>query len=368
VAERAATRDRPRRAAAASGGAGGSGATGGPPLSELGSTFAQAYCSVITKCAGSLAPIYDAFLPESCATFFQSSFEDGQLGSIEDAVADGTVIYDGTKVQACMDAIEARPCSGQPQRTPPECEAVLAGTVDAGGACTLDAECIGTDLYCRMGASCPGTCTALETAGQPCRSDDQCQTGLKCEAGFCVRPAPAGQPCEGNVAPPCESWLLCMGDDAQLNQAGTCRNPVDVFVAGENDACNPDTGTLCTAGLHCALRGINGTTPDWRCVPTAAAGGNCNLAFFPMCPSGQFCDITLNDVRAGTFQSTCIPLPTAGQPCAAEAGGRACATGDVCVSGTCRALERLGGACTSPDVCYSGRCSSGQCVVANACP
>jgi hypothetical protein len=347
---------------------GGTGASGGVPFDELAGAFADAYCSVITKCAGPLAGIYEAFLPEDCATFIRRSFEDSQLGLIEDAIADGRVVYDGAKVQACVDAITARPCSGSPERSPDECEAVLSGTVDSGGGCMLDAECRGTNLYCRIATSCPGTCAALETAGQPCRGDDQCQSGLQCEAGSCIRPAPEGQPCEGNVAPPCESWLLCMGDDPDQSQAGMCRDPADVFVAAENQACNPDAGTLCAAGLHCALQGVSDTTPDFRCVRPAASADNCNLAFFPMCPAGEYCDITLDDVRQGIYQSTCRSLPTAGQPCAAQVGGRACAAGSICDSGgTCRALERLGGSCSSPDVCYSGLCSSGQCVVPDPC-
>src|SRR5687768_7456032 len=52
-------------ASGGSSGSGGSGAAGGLALSELPATFAGAYCSVITKCAGSLAPIYETFLPES---------------------------------------------------------------------------------------------------------------------------------------------------------------------------------------------------------------------------------------------------------------------------------------------------------------
>lgn len=89
-------------------------------------------------------------------------------------------------------------CEGACQRH--RCEAVLTD----GGACTLDAQC-------PRGQRCAGTCVSGENgaAGEPCVPGG-CVDGLRCVAGRCAAPLPAGAACTSDV----ECQGACLPGDA----------------------------------------------------------------------------------------------------------------------------------------------------------
>lgn len=96
-------------------------------------------------------------------------------------------------------------CEGACQRH--RCEAVLES-----GACTLDAQC-------PAGQRCGGTCVAGETgaSGELCVPGG-CQQGLRCVAGRCAAPLPAGSACTSDV----ECRGACLSGDGGRRCGTSC--------------------------------------------------------------------------------------------------------------------------------------------------
>jgi hypothetical protein len=239
----------------------------------------------------------------------------------------------------------------------------LKGTVAVDEDCTLSAECEGS-AYCKFGDACPGTCTELELAGQPCEEDSQCASGLVCsdETTRCVAPAALGEQCQGGE-PDCALGGLCTGstDDAP----GTCVSYDDAFAGAEGDDCALLDLELCGDGLVCGVESATLAGAVTKCMPKAGMGDDCVIAFPDQCPVEQYCA-----VPDGAFEGTCETRPEAGEPCAANGINDSvdiCAPNTRCDGGTCRDFAALGEACETDGVCVSGHCLDGACVSASSC-
>ena len=343
-------------------GSGGSTGNGGVTFSEIGAKYTTVYCSTLTKCFG---PMFDeAVTGVDCETMLGPQIEDGMLVPVEDAIDAGRVIYHGDKVEACLAAVATLGCDAMVQRGPEACEDVFEGTVEAGGDCELDAECVGKQV-CKAIGSCPGTCSARQKAGEACGDDDHCEDGLVCgeNSKKCETPSKKGEACGGDN-PDCMAGYLCLGENEDTNQPGTCDLWDDVLKGKAGDTCNLEEGPWCESGNACSVVDIvAGSGATWECVATAASGAACNFGFPSACPAGEYCDA---DIGSGQYEGTCKALPSAGDPCN-TVGYPNCAPYLTCDNGTCRKVERIGGSCTSNSTCASGNCKSGTCAAGDAC-
>lgn len=345
------------------GGCGGSSDDGGGggsiAPSELPALLAQAYCQALESCFGI---IFDEFLPagEDCVERTQKSLENGELSTLEQAIADGKVKYDGGKVQACLNEIAQSGCAFFTDRDIAACVAAVDGTVDQGGDCSSGSECK-SPYFCQASGACPGTCAPRLGAGEACEADGNCQDGLVCreDTGVCAQPAAAGQSCEGASGPPCSPGMLCVGQNQQTGAPGTCQTQAELFVTDLGGDCNPLTGPLCKSGLSCGVESASASGAVFKCMEPST-GSSCVLAFPDMCPGEQYCDAPDQE-----FQGTCTALPGDGEPCADTAAE--CAAYARCENGTCRSLKDNGGSCQTADSCYSGACVGGQCVIDTPC-
>lgn len=337
---------------------------GSVPLSELGARTAETYCGLLDQCYG--PDLLEAFTGGNCVATFQRTFDEQTLPQFEQAIAEGTLRYDGARAAGCLDQLEAAGCGFIDRPELSECEAALEGTIALGGACSINEECTGT-AFCAMDTMCPGTCQARVAPGTACEDDGACGSGLRCFDGTCRSPALADAPCGGGTNPDCAGGLICRGEmeapPGGTGTSGTCVSPASIMTAPLGEACNPSEGPFCQSGLSCALTGVTGgTTPNFVCVAASTSGGTCNVSFPDMCPAGQICD-AMPFVEGGSFDGTCQPLPTDGEACVQSR----CAAGHRCDGATCQAIGSVGAACESGADCYSASCDAGVCALAELC-
>lgn len=340
---------------------GSAGSASGPKVEEIPGLLAAAYCPSVAACLG---PISDFYLNgEDCQTRLTKQLTNGEFGKIPELVAAGKLSYDGSKVQACIDAFKNGGCAQLISRSPSACDAVFNGKGKAGDECTVGAEC-GTGLFCQAGTACPGKCAARGGSGTACTADDACESGLTCQNKKCTKPSAANGACGGGgTNPDCEPGLTCVGDDDKTMKAGACQSNSSVFTAPNGGACDFINDTLCAAGSFCSLESLM-PAPTFKCIGKLASGAACKVAIPDACPSGEYCNV---DLAANKFDGTCTKIPSAGEACGKGIRGETCASYAVCVSGTCKALQETGAACGDPKECWSEVCKSGKCSQGLAC-
>lgn len=150
------------------GGPGGNGGAAGSfgsavPLEDLPGELAAVFCGGIQECLGDLGAI---FPQPDCEPTVENEYRNEQFAALEEAIAAGTVVYDGTEAPSCLAAFRALGCDLFSSRVPPACERTLAGTIPLGDPCSLNDECEGNAFCDRSGDSCPGVCAEPRTEGQ----------------------------------------------------------------------------------------------------------------------------------------------------------------------------------------------------------
>jgi hypothetical protein len=339
------------------------------PLSEVPDGYAKAYCSALERCYGLLFELmYDR---EDCTTIVADSFRQGDLPSLEAAVEDGRVVYQGKLASACFEAVAERACGDLQNREIEECEAALRGTAAVGEPCELDEECEGSSI-CETSLACPGMCVRRYGAGVACLEDDQCADGLVCSSAtaHCVAPAAEGEPCEGGIEAQCAGGLICVGQEAAEMMPGTCVPIGEVARGAAGEACDPRAAQLCAESASCVVTGITASAQTWSCRAVPESGGPCGFGLPENCPDGQYCPLTGLQILAGTVEARCAPLPAAGEACIERALpflGECAAYTRCGDDGLCTPLRNLGESCDSNAVCYSGSCANGACEPARAC-
>ncbi|HEU5074292.1 MAG TPA: hypothetical protein VFU02_08965 [Polyangiaceae bacterium] len=258
----------------------------GLPLAEVPAAYASVFCDLTERCN----PFFKAFIPgNECEDYFISTLNAQGFDDIVDAVEDDRAIYNGEKMQDCLDELSARSCDEIGDPDPESCDEAATGTVERGGDCTTDIECEG-DSICQFSDGCPGTCTGKLNAGDTCSGDDQCDDGLVCSGDTqrCVAPAQEGDDCDGGVAPPCASdALFCLGDDEEAGTAGTCHAADEVFTGKPGDECDFEEGPLCEDGSACAIVDLDPLTLE--CVEVAESGEDCPFGAPNSCEAGSYC-------------------------------------------------------------------------------
>ncbi|MGC9982029.1 MAG: hypothetical protein ABSF35_00240 [Polyangia bacterium] len=333
-----------------------SGSTGGGiAFDALPAKYAAAICTAYQNCLGPLFSLF--FGGTDCVDLTTQRLENGTFALMPQKITAGTIRYDGTKAQACLDAISSLTCDGLLTRDQPACLAALDGLVPLGGNCDLNEECAGSALCQSSSGTCPGTCVPLLSAGQACSADGDCADGLQCssETSLCVKPATAGDSCDYG-SPPCGPGLLCLGEDDTNKISGTCRNAVDALSAAAGATCDPVAGTLCAPGVSCVADHVDLISQKlvWTCVTTGTypAGGACKPGFPEACATGTYC---LTGTGIAALSGTCTAIPAAKQPCGTGVGAQ-CQPGAVCVASLCQNYAANGVSCTGDAMCYSGYC------------
>jgi hypothetical protein len=171
----------------------------GIPADAAPAELAKAVCSSAYKCCAmsQLMSNDNAGTSEpTCETKTQTSIEQ-QVAGIEAGEKKGRVLYDGTKVDACVKYLDAAMCADLQMTNHftgiAACASFLVPMVAIGDACDSDVDCV--NGYCdKTGVtSGDGACHALEAEGDSCADAAHCATGLACEATTktCLAPTPS---------------------------------------------------------------------------------------------------------------------------------------------------------------------------------
>jgi hypothetical protein len=222
------------------------------------------------------------------------------------AIGDGRMKFHPDNARECLSAIDSAPCDFG-QAIPDfyrHCHGVLGPSVEVGGTCFGDEECVGGAC---IGADCGGTCVAFASPGAPCRASG----------------GTPGETCDPTVQ-------FC---------DGTCQR-------------KRGQGADCTADEQClfAFVCVDGKCAD---IPRVKDGDVCS-AMGPPCQDGSYCD----------GNGLCAPQLAGGQTCPTQQ--YACSDGNTCIAGTCAPWLDTGGACVAT-VDNSGGCAFGVACSGGAC-
>lgn len=334
-------------------------------LSDAPEALSIAVCEALFRCVPLQGSVFGTV--QQCGELFAESFIASSFGLIQDAVEEERVLYDQEKAQECLDDLAEAECSQIDMRSIESCTEVFSGTVDRGETCILDDECLG-ESFCLFGDTCPGTCSALLSAGEACRDDENCEPGLVCSEATsrCVRPAQEGEACEQGQ-PQCAAPFICLGADEDAGEPGQCLSAESALSGEEGESCRfiGDDPVLCQSGLACQIEDINvmeGIVST--CRPIVAAGDDCGLALPSMCPSGYYCAGI--EIEAAEFSGSCVPLPEEGDACSTDLF-TPCALGLICLDGSCSFRKENGESCTLSVECKSENCEEGGCAPLSPC-
>jgi hypothetical protein len=210
-----------------------------------------------------------------------------------------------------------------------------------GGACNLDEDCqsgLGCDAMSLL-------CLALPGDGQPCHGNDACAPGLACAMDFgnCAPLPGDGMPCAFGPAGPfeCAAGLGC--------NAGVC-------------SALPKMGEACTVDNRCAVPlGCDFTAQGSICVARKPVGGACqndqvcddglhcdfakgacakDSALGAPCPLGNECGTNAECLLSNTGEALCAPIPKLGELCLSR-----------CVDATLHCAAEKKNATCIPDIC-----------------
>jgi hypothetical protein len=261
---------------------------------------------------------------DSCVAYFPV----GDGANLAAQIAAGKTTFDANRAEECVNDIANTPCDGtveESRTTPAACEAAIAGTGAIGDPCFSNDECqsggCALDPTC-ADACCAGTCSATQAPadlGEPCATRE-CKPNLTCSnTKMCVALYADGMPCDDFTQ--CAYGLGCVGTP------GICHPLPHIGEACPDDQC-AEVGAYCNTSGVCAPLGLTGTS----CTTLA----DCSL-YYP-CNSGAL---------------QCQPWPATGQPCTAL-----CSDGSFCDSTTniCTSPLANGSTCRTDDQCSSTYC------------
>jgi hypothetical protein len=180
-------------------------------------------------------------------------------------------------------------CMGEPKSTVPPA---------LGAPCLLDSQ--GTDP-CAVGQYCATVCTTVKPIGTQCSATKQCGDGLECDTqttGQCAVPPLRDQPCTPNFYCGEEGTYCEPGDDICRSVGLVGDSCAPGHVCSSYLQCNtttqlcelyPITGADCGGSARCNDLNTYCSIADQICVPRVADGQQCFESF--SCLS-QLCDMT----------------------------------------------------------------------------
>jgi hypothetical protein len=336
-------------------------------------------CTVFSECIGPSLEIEDCLGAGNDLNLFDNYPVVVTEALFTEAIAAGTMTYDGTAAGACFEDVLDFECyelfsDGGPFD---DCN-IFNGQVNPNGNCFHEEECAGNGADCQQnqcGGSqdvcCVGQCQAAVPVGGSCNMAD-CEPGAFCRQGIC-QAGEAGDQCDGDYQcdedhycngnglctadlpsggvctddDECSVPQLCLGDDLPNSTMGNCGDAFDI-----GDSC--DSFCLSFFTTHCAQPNPNalGTcqanpTEGEPCLPNGSCG-----AYFLEC---------------NTTTNLCEELPDIGEPCGQNIGQ--CGIFTFCSTeinqnptGVCTAPQGTGSQCGWSSHCASGLCTMGQCM------
>ena len=325
-------------------------------VTDIAKAYQTAYCTYAARCG---------LFPDAASCQSTSLINNGSellylIGPSEvAAVRAGRVYYNGTHVKACLDAIAAQTCDrtdrdGRVLQIMPECVDVLRGTIDAGGACAIDAECVSGDCStpisetttCAMGTCNGDTPPSSAPAGLGQRCIPFCAVGLYCDdmTSVCAVLKSAGSSCE--ITAQCDYGLICASNGTDLR---TCRvapalgEPCpEFFCRDEGQYCDSATKTCKRYGLLAET-----CTSVGDCSPYYP----CNFNMVPaQCKPGPKLGEGCVSQRCWELDTYCDPLTVT---CLAQkAAGQVCTTANECANGGVCNIDLVPPVCEAPPVCF----------------
>jgi hypothetical protein len=269
------------------------------------------------------------------------------------AIGAGRVIYNGSNVSACFDAIANATCDQTDQDGRlhlPACDAFFQGTLLGGESCLIDEECISGECSgvasgeeCTTGVCIGDTAPVADKSGlgQPCSGLEDCLDGLYCD--FDLQQCATLKPMDTLCTQPteCAYGLGCAGSTG----ARTC-TPLPTAGQPCPDFVCRDDGLFCNASGFCEQIGVAGATctdvyqcstyypcdfTTNTCKQGPALGESCTPSTNNCFAADTFCD-------SATY--TCAPLKSDGIPCITDA---------ECTSGNCDFESSV---CMTPEACF----------------
>lgn len=294
---------------------------------EFPAAFGKAVCQVKSSCHQEAAYVEAQCEEESSAVYGTD---------LAKAIAAGKATFDAAQAQACIDGLKARGCGRTPPAVDQACEQAVRGTVAAGGSCNWLYECATGRCEPESAGACPATCKPVAGNGASC-PDPACdfRAGLRCIDNVCSALHTAGQKCKS--VDDCGVDFYCDATD-QCAARG-----------GELASC--EENGQCAAGLFCDVSSEGGL-----CKKQIAPGQACTAtslgAIRNACVDGSVCKGFAFTKTAST-KGTCTALGDVGAACAATADVTGCAEGLVCTNGKC-AEKPVSGSCAQDDDCKEG--------------
>jgi hypothetical protein len=320
-------------------------------LDELGAHLASGICEGIAQCGG------QDWIPfqKNCDASIGAFLTYGVQPVVVEGVRRNKIQYFTRQLGDCLDQLAN---CGDKNHLPVACFQAINGTMRAGGECKSDLECVG-NRYCD-GDTCPGKCTSWKIPGEECRSQNECDWGLRCMEGFCRHAFPDRDPCESDEE--CKYFRLCLVDPEGEPGQTVCLAPEDVQVARIGESCGwfetPQSGPLCLPNLSCARQGESGGV----CAPASGLGAACNVGTPDPCSDDSYCNPTTKQ---------CEVLPGSGQACVSVSGSEKtkCTALHYCDRSkqVCAPSKALNAACDTPFECLSLSCYGNICREAFSC-
>ena len=318
------------------------------PIGEMESTMQTIYCEKFMECNTNFLSMMFKTTQE-CIDFFK---EEGTMdySKIVAKVNSGAVKYDAVKAATCIEAIEERGCKIFDLPSPDICEGTFEGTIEDGGECTIDSECI--SRYCDIQDGCPGKCTPPGEVGATCNAgESSCVHGADCNGEKCVDFTGIiadGESCD-------EAFQWCSENSYCMD--GKCKPKLK---EGENCELYQEA---CAKGMFCSPEKDNNVCVVAKLVEEN--GAECNPT------KGTFCN-ALKDLYCNlnykTYEGTCGAAKKEGEDCidTAEEMYYTCEEGTYCkievTKGTCTKLLAVGETCTTDNECESQYCDEGKCT------
>jgi|GEM_PF-1708139 len=286
------------------------------------------------------------------------------------AIKAGRASFDPKAAQACLDGLNAPRDCRRPTSRPVACFNAVIGLETKGASCSWLYECVRD--FCDSSAGCPGTCPVTLGAGAPCggQGAGECdgRQGLLCIENLCSQLLPAFAHCPGTSF--CDVGLYCddssskcmperselgaCASDEQCQQglfcaAGFCRKKVARGLpCGEDSSLAPSASSECQDAFLCAGFSRSPLRPG-TCASPGEVGAACvSEAEIPGCAEGLDCAAnlcTLPPVSGPCFRGTCL---------------RGTAFCDD--AGQCETRRAAGSACTDYGQCLDGACTAGSCA------
>ena len=337
-------------------------------------------CEVFSGCLGDGLDVDDCLAAGSQLQLFDNASVTVSEALFTEAIAAGTMTYNGTNAGACFAQIQALDCWELfDSNSPFDSCGIFTGLLGPGAMCFHEEECAGIAPQCVQTQACGGgqdvccagqcqprvpvggNCSTAQCApGAFCRNNvcqagemgDACDGSYQCDEdhycngnGMCAPDLVTGNVCTDDSQ--CSLPQACLGEDMPQSVAGNCGDSYEI-----GDSCDQG-GCVSFASLWCDQPNPN-ALGTCRAVP--GLGESCAVS--------QSCGYFL---ECSTANQTCVEFGALGASCGGVNGG--CNLFLFCDSdingnptGMCVAPGGVGAPCQYSEHCQTGICTNLECA------